>query len=64
MLGCELRREYVSKRKKEITRRQNVFTKKCYESLAMTEASNEVALALAISGTLFLTEKTLLSLVS
>ena len=45
----ELRKEYVAKKKEEI-RRQNVFTPKSCERLAMTEASYEIALALAKKG--------------
>lgn len=47
VLGSELRKEYVTKKKEEIRRRQNVFTKRSCESLGMTEASYEIALALA-----------------
>nr|CAB3267857.1 zinc finger BED domain-containing protein 5-like [Phallusia mammillata] len=46
VLGSELRREYVAKKKQEIRRRQFVFTKRSCESLAMTEASYEIALLL------------------
>lgn len=47
MLGSELRKEYVIKKKDEIKRRQNIFVKKSCESLAMTEASYEIAFTLA-----------------
>lgn len=47
VLGSELRKEYVIKKKEEIKRRQNIFVKRSCESLAMTEASYEIALALA-----------------
>ena len=47
VLGSELRKEYVTKKKEEIRKRQNLFTKISCESLAMTEVSYEIALALA-----------------
>ena len=60
VLGSELLKEYATKKKEKI-RRQNVFTKRSCESLAMTEASYVIALALAKKGKLSLTEKTLSS---
>ena len=51
-------------KKKEPIRRQNVFTKRSCDSLAMTETSCEIALALAKKGKLSQTEKKLLSLLS
>ena len=47
VLGSELRKEYVTKKKEEIRKRQNVFCKISCENLAMIEASYEIALALA-----------------
>lgn len=47
VLGSELRKEYVTKKKEEIRKRQNVFRKISCENLAMIEASYEIALALA-----------------
>ncbi|KAG7162491.1 Zinc finger BED domain-containing protein 5-like 10, partial [Homarus americanus] len=47
VLGSELRKEYVTKKKEEFRRRQNVFVKKSCESLSITEASYAIALALA-----------------
>ena len=47
MVGSELRKEYLIKKKQEIRRRQNVFVKKSSESLAMVEASYEMAFVLA-----------------
>ncbi|KAG7176726.1 General transcription factor II-I repeat domain-containing protein 2-like 2, partial [Homarus americanus] len=47
VLGSELRKEYVTKKREEFRRRQNVFVKKSCESLSITEASYEIALALA-----------------
>ena len=46
VLGSELQKKYVTRTKEEIRRRQNVFTKKSSESLAMSEAVHEIALAL------------------
>ena len=43
----ELQKEYVTKKKEEIRKRQNIFFKRSCEDLAMTEASYEIALALA-----------------
>jgi len=54
----------VTKKKEEIRKRQNVFTKISCESLAMTEVSYEIALALAKRKKLSLTEKKSLSLAS
>ena len=45
--GSELRKEYVIKKKDEIKRRQTIFVKRSCESLAMTEASYEIAFTLA-----------------
>ena len=53
----------MTKKKEEIRRRQNVFTKR-FENLAMTEASYEIALVLAKKLMLSQTGKKLLSLVS
>ena len=61
VFGSELRKEYVFKKNEKKNRRQNVTTKRSRESLAMTEASYEIALALVIKGKLSLTEKKLLS---
>lgn len=47
VLASESRKEYVTKKKEEIRRRQNIFAKVGCEDLAMTEASYEIALALA-----------------
>ena len=63
-LGFMLRKEYVTGKKEEIRRKQNVFTKRSCESLAITEASYEISLALAKKGKLSLTKKKLPSLVS
>ena len=46
-LGSELRKEYVTKKKEEIRRRQKIFGQIISEDLAMTEASYEIALHLA-----------------
>ena len=54
----------MNKKKVEIRRRRNVLTKRSCESLAMTEFSYEIAVALAKKGNLSLTEKKLLSHVS
>ena len=48
VLGSELRKEYVIKKKEEIRKRQNIFAKVSCEDLAMTEASYEIALANSI----------------
>ena len=61
VLGSELRKEYVTKKKVEI-RGQNVFYRS-FESLAMIEASYDIALELPKKGKLALTEKKLFCLV-
>ena len=47
LLGSELWKEYVAKKKEEIGRRQSLLRMKSCESLAMTAASYEIALTLA-----------------
>ena len=43
VLGSELRKEYMTKKKEEIRIRQNLFTKISCESLAMIELSYGIA---------------------
>ena len=45
--GSELRKEYVTKKKEEIRRRQKIFGQIISEDLAMTKASYKIALHLA-----------------
>ena len=59
-LGSELRKGHVTGEKEEMGR----ITKRSCESLAMTEASHEIAKALDKKGKVSLTEKELPSLVS
>ena len=45
--GSDLRKEYVAKKKEDIKKRQNLFVTKSCESLAILEASIEIAFLLA-----------------
>ncbi|XP_076346237.1 general transcription factor II-I repeat domain-containing protein 2A-like isoform X1 [Tachypleus tridentatus] len=47
MPGSELRKEYVVKKKEDMKKRRNLFVKRSCESLAMLEASYEIAFVLA-----------------
>jgi len=47
VLGSELPKEYVVKKKEDITKRQSLFVKKSCDNLAMLEVSHEIAFVLA-----------------
>jgi len=59
--GSELRKEYVVKKKEDITKRQSLFAKKSCDNFAMLEVCYETAFVLAKSISLSLTVKKLLS---